>query len=304
VAEERVRYRTSLEDSARWDGFAFRAGDIVISAPSKSGTTWTQMICALLVFQTPDLPAPLTTLSPWMDMLIRPASEVHAQLDAQRHRRFIKTHTPLDGLPVDRRATYVGVGRDPRDIAVSLRHQGANLDRAVIARLLHDSVPESGSQQLATRAATEREGLLRWMNSDDSPRENLDTLRGLVWQSERVWSRRHEPNVVLLHYGDLSRDLEGEMRRLAARLDIDVPEVAWPALVEAATFDAMRERAADRVPDERAGIMKDTRKFFRRGGSGEWRKWLTDDDLAEYDDRVAALAPPDLARWLHHGSRG
>ncbi len=262
------------------------------------------MICALLVFQTPDLPAPLTTLSPWMDMLIRPVSQVHAQLDAQLHRRFVKTHTPLDGLPVQPQATYIVVGRDPRDIAVSLRHQGANLDRDVIARLLHGSVPESGSQQLASKAATEREGLLRWMNSDDSPLQNLDTLRGLVWQLERAWSRRHEPNVVLLHYSDLSRDLEGEMRRLAARLDIDVPEATWPALVEAATFEAMREQAADRVPDERAGIMKDPRKFFRRGGSGEWGEWLTDDDLAGYDGRVAALAPPDLVHWLHHGSRG
>ena len=76
------RYLTSLEDSARWDAFSFRSGDIVISAPSKSGTTWTQMICALLVFQTPELPAPLTVLSPWMDMRIRPVADVHAQLDA------------------------------------------------------------------------------------------------------------------------------------------------------------------------------------------------------------------------------
>ncbi len=52
-----VRYQSALEDSARWDGFVFRPGDIVISAPSKAGTTWTQMICALLVFQTPELPA-------------------------------------------------------------------------------------------------------------------------------------------------------------------------------------------------------------------------------------------------------
>ncbi len=106
----RVRYRTSLDDSARWEGFSFGPGDIVISAPSKSGTTWTQMICALLVFQTADLPAPLTALSPWLDMRVRPVSEVRDHLDAQHHRRFIKTHTPLDGLPADPRATYLVVG--------------------------------------------------------------------------------------------------------------------------------------------------------------------------------------------------
>ena len=50
-------------------------------------------------------------------MLTRALDDVVADLDAQTHRRFIKTHTPLDGLPHDPRVTYIGVGRDPRDVA-------------------------------------------------------------------------------------------------------------------------------------------------------------------------------------------
>src|SRR5262249_38699700 len=38
---------------ARWEGFEFRPGDIVISTPKKCGTTWTQMLCALLIFDGP-----------------------------------------------------------------------------------------------------------------------------------------------------------------------------------------------------------------------------------------------------------
>jgi hypothetical protein len=52
----------------------------VISTPPKSGTTCTQMLCALLIFDGPTFPAPL--------------AEVTAALAAQTHRRFIKTHTP------------------------------------------------------------------------------------------------------------------------------------------------------------------------------------------------------------------
>jgi len=290
-----------MEDSARWDRLGLRAGDVVISAPSKSGTTWAQMICALLVFRTPDLPAPLTALSPWLDMLIRPVDEVVARLDAQRHRRFVKTHTPLDGLPHDERVTYVAVGRDPRDVALSLRHQGANLRRDVIRDLLDDPTAEPGRELGPADAADERAFFRRWTDDDTSPHDDLDSLRGVLWQQSRAWSRRQDPNVVLLHYGDLSRDLDGEMRRLADRLGIDVAEPTWPELVEAATFDRMRQRSADLVPDERLGIMKDTGRFFRRGTSGGWRDVLTDDDLARYDARVAALAPPGLAGWLHHG---
>src|SRR3954452_22456028 len=113
VAAAPMRHQPSNEDSRRWLSFPFRAGDIVISTPRKSGTTWAQMICALLIFQTPDLPAPLSTLSPWLDWLIVPRAEVLARLAAQRHRRFIKTHTPLDGIPLYPRATYIVVARHP-----------------------------------------------------------------------------------------------------------------------------------------------------------------------------------------------
>src|SRR3954462_4244239 len=90
-----VRYLSRDEDSGRWLGFEFRPGDIVISTRSKSGTTWMQMICALLVFQTPELPAPLARVSPWLDWIGEPLDAVVARLDAQPHRRFVKTHTPL-----------------------------------------------------------------------------------------------------------------------------------------------------------------------------------------------------------------
>jgi Sulfotransferase domain len=101
MAETPVRYQSPEEDSARWFGFPFRDGNIVISTRSKTGTTWVQMICALLVFQTPELPAPLAQLSPWLDHLTASRDDVYAQLAAQKHRRLVKTHTPLDGIPLD-----------------------------------------------------------------------------------------------------------------------------------------------------------------------------------------------------------
>src|SRR5204863_157457 len=102
-------YRGVVSDNARWDGFEFRDGDIVISTPAKCGTTWMQMMCALLIFQDPELPRPLTELSPWVDVQTDTVENVFASLAAQQHRRFIKSHTPLDGLPDDERVTYIGV---------------------------------------------------------------------------------------------------------------------------------------------------------------------------------------------------
>jgi hypothetical protein len=75
-------------------------------------------------------------------------------------------------------------------------------------------------------------------------------------------------------------------------------------VVEAATFQRMRRRADDLVPDERHGIIKDNTRFFRSGTSAQWRAWLTDEDAGEYETRVADLMAPDLAYWLHQGALG
>ena len=59
-----------------------------------------------------------------------PLDVVYARLAEQPHRRFIKTHTPLDGIPLDPQVTYIVTARHPLDMFVSLRHQLDNIERA------------------------------------------------------------------------------------------------------------------------------------------------------------------------------
>ena len=80
---ELVRYRNRVHDSVRWRGFVLRPGDIVLSTPPKCGTTWLQMICALLVLQEPVLTQPLSVLSPWLDMLSRARHDVVAEISGK-----------------------------------------------------------------------------------------------------------------------------------------------------------------------------------------------------------------------------
>lgn len=297
MASPPFRYQSPEEDSARWLGFPFRDGDIVISTRSKTGTTWVQMICALLIFQQPELPAPLGQLSPWLDHLITPREEVYARLAAQRHRRFIKTHTPLDGIPLDPRATYIVTGRHPLDAAVSLYHQGDNIDRAKVRQLTGKPEP-AGPPRPRTPL---HDWLLRWISADPDPREEMDSLPGVMWHLSDAWARRGEPNVLLVHYEDLIADLAGQMRRLAERLGIAVPGRAWPSLAEAATFEQMRASASQLV--SAGDILVSSAAFFRRGTSGAGREVLSEEELAGYHARAAALAPPDLLAWLHSPGR-
>jgi aryl sulfotransferase len=287
------RYQSHDEDSGRWLGFPYRDDDIVISTRSKTGTTWVQMICALLIFQQPRPPAPIAQLSPWLDHLIAPREQVFAQLAAQEHRRFIKTHTPLDGIPLDPRVTYLVTARHPLDVAVSLYHHSGNIDRARLRQLIGQ--PEPATPPPPPKPL--HDWLLEWIADDHDPAERLDSLPGLMWHLSDAWGRRGQPNIVLVHYDNLSADLVGQMRWLAGRLGITVPGYAWPALVRAATFESMSGNADTAVPT--AGLFRSNAAFFRRGTSGAGREILNDREFAAYHDRVAQLAPRNMLAWLH-----
>lgn len=354
VASEPVRYQSRDEDSGRWLGFSFRAGDIVISTRRKTGTTWMQMICALLIFQTPDLPDSLSHLSPWLDQRNVPLEAVCARLGEQRHRRFIKTHTPLDGVPLEPQVTYIVMARSPLDSFVSLWRQNETTRPP-----LHRGPPPghpgppppwlpAGQPRPGTLPGppglpgpppagppgpppppgpreTVHEALVRWIAAEDDPRTQMDSLPGVMWHLCDAWARRGEPNVLLVRYDDLLADLQGQMRWLASRLEIDVAEQDWPALTEAATFERMRQRPQLTAPEPLAhpghGQSGEhppppsprpprppgppgpgAPSFFRRGTSGEGREILSAEEIAGYHARVAQLAPPDMLAWLHSPS--
>jgi aryl sulfotransferase len=256
-----------------------------------------QMICALLIFQTPDLPAPLAELSPWMEWLPLDREELLAGLAAQEHRRFIKTRTPLKGLPLDPRVTYVVVARHPLDMAVSLYHHYANLD----ARRLNElaGYPETGTPGPLPRCGSGCcPGSLRTATHD----QRLDSLAGVMHHVADAWSRRSGPNVILVHYDDLAGDLEGQMRQLAGRLGIAVPASLWPELVSAATFDGMRSRA-ERLTPGPPGLFLDDIAFFRHGRPGTDSAVLPPGELGWYRIRVAEMASREVVSWLHRDAR-
>ncbi|HSG88780.1 MAG TPA: sulfotransferase domain-containing protein [Pseudomonadales bacterium] len=300
---ERVRHRTLVFDNLRWEGFEFRPGDIVISTPPKCGTTWTQMLCALLIFDGPEFPGTLDDLSPWLDMNTRSKDEVHALLAAQTHRRFIKTHTPLDGLPMDPRVTYLIVGRDPRDVSVSFEHHMANMD---FDKFLATRALAVGNDDLADfappappiddptermRAFIEREG-------------DLVCLAGVTDHLRQGWEQRQAPNVALFHFADYRRDLVAEIQRLAEVLGSPVSEARAAALAAEAGLERMRERAPQLAPDMGRSHWRDERAFFRSGGSGEWRARATPEVLDRYEARIAELTEDaGFVAWLH-GGRG
>jgi hypothetical protein len=260
-----------------------------------------QMICALLIFGDARLPSPLTELSPWLDIQTDAIVNVRATLAAQQHRRFIKTHTPLDGLPFDDRVSYICVARDPRDAAISSGHHLSNMNRDVLLRARGTTAGPSDQPEALDSAANPVQRFWRWVEDEAPPGEGLELL---LHHLATFWERREAANVMLFHYADLQADLAGEMRRLARRLRIEVDERAWPGLAAEAGFDRMRGRAAEVAPQVTlTGLWDDPSQFFHRGASGQWRTFLGAGDLDRYTARVRQLAAPELAAWAHKAGR-
>jgi hypothetical protein len=110
-------------DSTVWNDFRFRDDDIVIASYAKSGTTWTQQIVGQLIFAG-DPEVNVAELSPWLDLRVPPKDVKLAAVDAQTHRRFLKTHLPDSDVPVylvkneeyyDRPELYREAGIDYQD---------------------------------------------------------------------------------------------------------------------------------------------------------------------------------------------
>lgn len=249
------------------------------------------MICLLLVHGTP-LPAPLSWLSPWVDWDIEPIEVVNARLATQPHRRVLKTHTPLDGIPLGPDVRFIVVGRHPLDVAVSLYHHIDNIDRERSAEL-RGSAPSADPGDLSLEQWMEA-----WIEDRRAPEDELDTLAGNVRHVSDAWHRRQSSdNVLLVHFTDLLEHREATMRKIAAWLEIDVPDRVWPSLSAAASFDSMRARPSATVPD-RLGVLKDPGAFFRTGVAGEGARACTDDQLHRYRNRMSKLTTPEIAAWL------
>ena len=294
-------YKNIVFDSGRWARFTPRDGDVVVCTSYKAGTTWMQMICLLLIHQSPRLPAPLAELAPWLDMELSPIGEIVASLDAQRFRRVIKTHTPLDGLPYYPSVTYLFCGRDPRDVFMSLQNHLANADIEQLMKLMAAQGITPEAPPPLPDDLDERFRLWLTVGSFDWEEDGVP-----YWShfhhAETFWAFRQLPNIHLLHYSDLKSDLAGQMRRVAHALGIDIDEAKWPELVKAATFEDMKANADRTAPDAHHGIWINNSQFFHKGENAQWRGALSDASLQLYDEVTRARYEPVLLSWLENGS--
>jgi aryl sulfotransferase len=290
-------YQNHAFDSPRWERYSPRDDDIVVASSIKSGTTWMQAIVLQLIFQDFEQ-HDIGALSPWLDFRWRPADAVFEMLEAQTHRRCIKTHLPLDGLPYFPQIKYVLVGRAARDVFMSLWNHQSNLSPQLIEVLnsgqVGDPLPPTPSDIKVFWRNWITRGWFPW-ESEGYP--NWGNLR----HTQTWWNYRHLPNVLFVHYNDMLADLSGEIGRVAQFLEIKASGEALSAIASVVDFKSMKANAESIAPGAQDAFIGGAQTFFHKGTNNRWREILNEDDLELYTAAVARELTPDCAAWLENG---
>lgn len=276
-------------DSTIWDDFQFRDDDVVVAAYGKSGTTWTQQIVGQILLG-PDADLPTAELSPWLDLRVPPKAVKLPAVEAQTHRRFLKTHLPVDALRFSEKARYIFIGRDGRDAVWSLHNHHANAN-ALWYELLNDT-PGRVGPPIEPPPADICQYFQQWLDGDGYPFWPF-------WENIRSWWEiRNLPNVKLIHFADLKRDMGGMMREIADFLGVDVPEQHWPEIELYCSFDWMKANATKATPLGGAFWDAGAETFINKGINGRWQDVLPAELSAAYEARARAELGEDCATWL------
>ncbi|MEH6571183.1 MAG: sulfotransferase domain-containing protein [Halioglobus sp.] len=294
-------YQNAVMNSVKWDAFVPRTDDIIITTSYKAGTTWMQGICAALVFQQPQPPVPQDELSPWFDSNFDPLDVVVDQIAQLQNRRYIKTHCPLDGVKFFEDVKYIFVGRDGRDVFMSMWNHWNNMTPEVISEL--NNAADFQGQELPSPGESVNDAFDEWLRRGSVEWEQDGyPFWSHLRHAQSWWDYRELPNILFVHFSDLLSDPDKEIRRISAYLDIPINEEIWPELLQGVTFKEMKANALKMAPGATHGTWKDNKNFFHKGTNRRWEGVFTQAQIAEYEQLAARQLTPELNRWLEYGA--
>lgn len=292
IKTERLRdYFGPVTNTDVWEYFKLRPDDIIVSTPPKCGTTWMLNIVMMLIHGRVVPEAGNREDAPWLDCAFRDRKAIAASQSHLERRRCIKSHTPMDGIAYGSEPTYIVVYRHPVDVHLSFRTHVENM--------------KDNSSLIGMFPPDIQAGFNRFLNGPltDAGVDDL-TVSSIIHHYAQAKVRQPEGNVHFFHYADLSRDLRGQIARLADILKIAVSPQTLDDLTEANTFASMRKAVkASEMRFHESSPFRDQADFFASGTSNKWVGRLTEEDMARYSELCASLLSPDDADWLNWGDQ-
>lgn len=282
-------YKNHHIDSAVWAHYFPRKDDIIISSGFKSGTTWMQTIIAHLIFENEaGIPWPIQTASPWVESTWRPLKTLE-HINRQKHRRFLKTHLPLDGIPYYPFVKYIVLARDIRDIGISLWNHYSNYTEFIYRRF--NTLPRSPENIHCFLETWLSRGWFSWEH-EGFP------FWGVMHHLMTWWEHRDMPNMFFIRFEDLLEDPAGRICEVADFLGVSLTKKRLKFIVSQTRFETMRENS-EKIWQNPHKIWKnggDT--FFFKGKFGNWKSVFSPVELEQYKKTSIRVLQPDCKLWI------
>ena len=283
-------------DSTYWNDFKFRDDDIIVATWAKAGTTWVQQIIAQFIFKAEIDGLPIADISPWLDFRLPPLEAKLPEIEAQAHRRFLKTHLPLDALVFSPKAKYIYVARDGRDCCWSMYNHHFYTNQILYDGL--NSLPNFGPVLEPPRTTDLREYYYDWFAKDGWPFWPF-------WENIRSWwEARNLPNVHFIHFQNLKDDMTREMEKIGEFLGYDVNGITkgtWDKMVYQCTFEYMKDNATLSTPLGGSIFDGGAEVFVNKGTNKRWKDTLSQTDIEIYETRAIEELGEECAHWLATG---
>jgi hypothetical protein len=236
----------------RYAEYVPRPDDVFIVTYPRSGTTWMQMILYQLTTDgRTDFPH-IAEYCPWFEKSRRSGRG----FEMRPSPRLFKSHLPHAEIPRGP-CKYIYVARDGKDVAVSNYH-------------LHRTYFQY--------EGTFAEFFERFLQGDIGYGSWFEHVAG--W-----WAHRHDPNVLFLTYEELTRDLEGCLRRISAFCGLEVSPERLPAILERCSFAFMKKHESQFDPAMEwlweQGVHLNS--FLRAGRVGDGATYLDSRQAARFD---------------------
>ena len=259
-----------------------RIDDVYVLTFPRSGTTWTQELVWLLHNECNVEEAkavPLDKRFPFLDWNVHvdyameewPQFTTHftkqgdylKTVEEMPSPRLIKSHFHLCLLPDDllEKSKVVTCLRNPKDTVVSFYYH----------------------QKLMKTAGY----------TGDFPAffelfmDNLIVYTPYFEYVKEMWQQRKHPNMCLLFFEDMKKDLASSVKKVARFLGKNVSEEMVEALVGHLSFKQMRNNPAVNKEERRKlGLMTGDGCLLRKGEIGEWKNHFTDEMNKRMDEAI------------------
>jgi aryl sulfotransferase len=194
--------------------------DVFVSAFVKSGTNWPMQIGHQLLFHGEGDFEHVHCVIPWLDgprSSSIPVKDPSVWMASPEHKRVIKSHLPWEYLPYSRDARYILVIRDPKDVFVSSYF------------FFRDSLFGPAMPSVRTWYRLFLSESLWFMTAP------------WAHHTAGYWAQRRRPNVLLLSFKAMRRDIKGTTRRIADFLGVHAAEDVLDRVLQKSSFGYMKQ---------------------------------------------------------------